>query len=182
MTHAPHAPHCVHGTPCPLVAMRSAPGAFTGRPPRPPPAGPGTHSLGRGGSLGLRRCRASSPCSCRWDPSGIACLVCCAVSAFALKRLSTVWLCALGRCRCCGCCCWPGAPLFLLTWWLQDPPVLEPALEVHVARERPLRSLCFPRTMPRGWGAVVPLCPARAVAVGAQCSTGCALPPPAPPA
>jgi hypothetical protein len=107
-------PHSVHGTPCPRGVIWSAPGAFTGRPSRPPPAGPCTRWLGRGGSLGLRRRRASSSCSCRWEsqriamvpcvppggPSGIACRVCFALSAFALGHrlavcagsLSLLWL------------------------------------------------------------------------------------------
>jgi hypothetical protein len=80
-------------------------------------------------------------------------LVAVCVAPYLRLRLGTVWLCALGRCRCCGCCYWPCTPVFPLARWLQDPPVLEPVLEVHAVRERPLLSLCFPRTMPRGWGA-----------------------------
>jgi hypothetical protein len=65
------------------------------------------------------------------------------VAPYLRLRLGTVWLCALGRCRCCGCCNWPCAPVFVLARWLQDLPVLEPVLEVHSARgcSRPLRSL-----------------------------------------
>ncbi len=68
-------------------------------------------------------------------------------------RLGTAWLCALGRCRCCGCCNWPCAPVFPLARWLQDPPVLEPVLEVHAARERVFfraaaRALCALRASP----------------------------------